>query len=1226
MSEFGFSSIILCDSAASEKHETKHSDLNDKFIFLLCGGGDSFRGDHYRILVINAPEDYMIQDDYQWMRDNLGFLIDTEWKAIFDFDCDGRILKFFESEGMVVKETTADEFDDKSEFNLSHPDQLQRLVDDIQHSEKQPSWIFVNGRDTEKSYSPLQWNTSRARSFKKAVQFFSSVFPDGRANVVFLLFSSDIDVLHIAANEFLTVFPDQWMCVVEEEDTGKKWVDKLKDQYLIDSAERIVVGMQWSHVNETVLRLQTPKKIRECEIPTSTGAKVKMDYSMMNRLPDIEVLGCNDCDVEYQRHDEEQKRKLEKDEEQKFYRGQPPTWWNFWFPNNQVCEREIHSKLRNTVEQALGSVDHDFVDRVRIYHQPGAGGTTSAKHILWTLRKLFRVGIVKNCSNRLSSEQIQKLVSQIMDFHGYQENERAKAKPVLLLLDNPEEETESLLLSETGEKAKVMVRPSDKNRIVCVFLECLRITQISTPDSSVAKTFDHKCVYLKHELSRREIIWFKNKGQALKDDFAAHAFYSVDPESLISFNILKSNFSKEFMSKTVEALVKAITNNKERKLLKYISLLNSFDIQYRGVPLAAFDEMMRECRTVQKKVTSNRWENELSDAFHVLVYEKSESGIGYTRALCSKNALLAKESLEALLRISDVKETVSDTALGFFKCNVFAVSCKSREKLLNIVKDVLKKRQRLPNGVHCGDFSPLILHIIETESSEKAQTVLMEGHELTDDPFVAQQLARLLYIKLQKWDQASTVIKSAIDQLPDNSYLLDTYGRIYEKQLSSEYAGFKNGLKRLTLTRMTEVIDLGLKGIEMFQKGQSASEQEKTANDVGYYGELDIICILMDYLMCCDAFQNESEGDLRTLLRKLLLHEKFIPSQFHILADVRGRDYIQILKGLKPRVDTVLKRLEDEKLELKQNPKYSQPPPGSLVKMKETLNHYFGEDPDKLPQDLPENDQCTFRRGQIFRLAGNNMKSIFDLRWKREGEKILTKVHQIIMNNICSGSASASDYLIAISTNLALTSINPEYWCREIKFETMLEWSKTLYETRQMLGIHSKMNQIYLEPYLFMTMFNWPRENTSQNVMPREVESAVNQWKEEFYKKYPRLKREGKWHHKREATLFFLANGSGMESIYTNKHDHPKVNEERGSEFWHREYTKKKLQRFEGILEPPGTYLNYHFNGTTFNIPTSFPIDDRTWWKKRVYFVIGFSWAGPKAYDVSLEKPSCMQE
>jgi len=243
----------LYDSADSGGRLTERHHLNDKFIHLLCGGGDSFRGDHYRILVINAPEDYMILDNYQWMRDNLSFLIDTEWKAVFDFDCNGHIYNFVESEGVVMKDTVSDEFDDKSESNLRKPDQLQRLVDDIQHSEKQPSWIFVNGRGAEQSCSPYQWNTNRARGFKKAVQFYSSVFPDGRAMVVFLLFSADIDVLVKAAYEFLTDFPNQWMCVIQEDEVGKKWSDKLIDMDLIESDERIVVGMPWSHINETVL-------------------------------------------------------------------------------------------------------------------------------------------------------------------------------------------------------------------------------------------------------------------------------------------------------------------------------------------------------------------------------------------------------------------------------------------------------------------------------------------------------------------------------------------------------------------------------------------------------------------------------------------------------------------------------------------------------------------------------------------------------------------------------------------------------------------------------------------------------------------------------------------------------------------------------------------------------------------------------------------------------------
>jgi len=254
----------------------------------------------------------MIQDNYQWMRENLSFLIDTEWKAIFDFDCGGHIYNFFENEEMVVKETTSDEFDEKSEFNLCNPDQLSQLFDDIQHSEKQPSWIFVNGHGTDQSYSPLQWNRNRARGFKKAVQFFSSVFPEGRATVVFLLFSADIDVPLQAAIEFLTVFPDQWMCVTCESDIGQKWTEKLKYLNLTESDERIVVGMPWSHINETVSRLQMPKKRRACEIQTSTGATVTLPHSMVNGLPDIDVLGCNECDAEYDRHNKEQQENDEK--------------------------------------------------------------------------------------------------------------------------------------------------------------------------------------------------------------------------------------------------------------------------------------------------------------------------------------------------------------------------------------------------------------------------------------------------------------------------------------------------------------------------------------------------------------------------------------------------------------------------------------------------------------------------------------------------------------------------------------------------------------------------------------------------------------------------------------------------------------------------------------------------------------------------------------------------
>jgi len=1168
---------------------------------LLCGGGESFRGDHYRILVIDAPEDDMTQ---QWMRDNLNFLVDTEWKAIFDFDCNEHIYQFFESTGSVVKITLCDEFDDMSDFNMQNPNQLQRLVDDIQHSAKQPSWIFVNGRGAEQSYSLSQWNKKRARGFKKAVHFFSSEFPPGRTTVVFLLFSSDIsDILLKAVDEFCTLFPDQWMCVVQNDDIRQKLTDSVTE-----SDERIVVGMPWCHINESVARLQTPEKTRACEIPTSTGVRVTLANSMLNRLPDIEVLGCSECDMDYERCDKQEQEKLKKTEEIKFYRGEPPTWWNFWF-KTQVCEREIHNDLSRMVDRALrSSSDHDFVDRVRVYHQPGAGGTTSAMHILWTLRKYYRVGIIRICSDRLSSERIDQLVSQIMEYRNYKEDAQTNARPVLLLLDNPDEETESLLLSETNERAKSMVKPGDQHGVFCVFLECLHLTHISTSDS----TNDLNYVSLKHELSQGEIAWFNDKGQTLQEEFDARMANSVNPESLISFNILKSNFNKDFISKTVGALVDAITSEKERTLLKYISLLNSFDS--RPVPLAAFDEMMSSGLPFvqkKKKTTYSHWENELSDEFRVLVVLKTTTH--GTQGLCNTNALLAKESLEALRNTSTGKETISDTALEFFKCSVFGVVSQSVKHLLDIVKDVLKKRQHLPSGEYT-EFSPMILHILQTESSEKAREVLEKGYELTKDAFVAQQLSRLLYIKLQNWSQASVAIKSAIDQLSNNSsYLWDTYGRIFEKQLSYEYEMYKGGAKTLTHDRLIEIIDLGLKGIEMFQKSQNANEQERNPNNFGYHGELDIICILINCMVCCDTFKHDNI----TYLRKLLLDKEFIPSEFRFLTNVKGRDYMRELKDLKAEVDAVLKRLEDEKIELKVDVKYFRLPPDNLVKLKADLCYYFGEGPDEPPTKMFEKDKCAYRQRQIFRLGGTNSKSIFEL--KEKGEQVLVKVSRYIQQNILSGAASARDYLIAISTNLALTSINPEMWCQLINFETMSQWSKRLYDTRQTLSTTHKRTLIYLEPYLFMVMFNWPldtRDNTTQIVAPRVVKDALAQWKVEFRIKYPyvRLKTEGRSHVEKETTLFFLASGIGMESIYTPEHVSllPTVR------FWQQPHIQKKLRRFEGILESGGKFVNYRYGESVLNFPTSIHIEDRSWWGKKVDFVIGFTWAAPKAYGMKL--------
>ena len=1198
--------------SGQNQSKTRNDQLNKKFLHLFCDGEENFYGDHYRILVINAADKHM---DEKWMEDNLKFLCELEWKAIFDFDYDGKICQFFQNQEEVIKITMSDEFNSLSDFNCHEPDHLRSLFEDLKSS-VHPSWVFANGyigNSSEARLAPAQWKRKKADGFKKAVRFFSSEIPSGRATVVFCLFSNDTDVILEAAEEFLACFPERWLCVTESESVGNPWFEELIRRHCIEpNEERMVIGLPWNHIDQTFARIHAPKQRVVCRLSTSTGTMVELNTSVMNQLPDIEVLGCNECDAESELMDQAHRDDKQKDEEFKFYRGESPSWWNFWYPN-QVCEREIHSELKKCVEDALSSTcEDDIIDRVYVYHQPGAGGTTSAKHVLWDLRKQYRVGIVRNITDHHTGEQIKQLGEQILKLYQYQD---PHPKPIVLLMDNPDEETGYLLLRELEEISKKMKRhgDDDQNHVVCVFLVCMRQTRISV--SKHMNKHDPKHICLRHELSEREKNWFRDKAKTLQTRFDAKDKRTVDPRLLISFNILKENFDEKFICRMVKDFVADIQDIRERKLLKYISLINAFDLDCRPLPSSAFDGIMIDMpwtpgQRMGKNAKLNRWEVKLSPAIRILMNESSKPAMGYIHSLRITNPLLSLKILSELQRSDSSAEPVSSIALELFHCkDMFEVSSITRDKLLDVIKDVLKKRRHLPNGLPEHEFAPLILHIMDTESMDKAAQVLKEGYDLTRDAFVAQQIARL-FIKAQDWDCAFQYAEIATEMVHDNSYLWDTYGRIYEKKLATELDKEEDDDKQFSTQEFIRIADFGLAGLEIFRKVQTLNEREKLPHNADYFGELRMIITILDCLMRIKAFDSVED------MREFLVTERYVPEHLLVLSNVNGLNYVQELKNLKENVDKVLNHIEDEKLQLRDDMKLPRVALDNLVTLKKKLNKYFGENEDLPPNDLTESEQCHYRRRRIFTLASNNMKSIFDLRWQKKDRDTLKGIREIIGKNVSSDYVKANDYLILISVNLALTSVDPEF-CTDVDFALMVDWSSKLYETRE------TMNTIYLEPYLFFALFHWPRDSTERGAT-KKTEIALRQWKDAYNKKYPRQCHEDKPYHirKKDATLFFLANGNGMESIYTMFEDHStmRANETRGSTFWRQPDTIRKLQRFQGTLLSGGKEVQVQTSKLT--IPTSFPIRDRSMWMKKNYFVIGFSFVGPKAFDVTLQDPA----
>ena len=1188
--------------------------LEKKFLHLLCGGEEVLRGDHYLILVLNAPDS---SATVEWMEKNLSFLRNLEWKVIFDFDSQGKICEFFRCQ-CEVKITMPDEFDTDSDGYTS--DQRQSLIDDIKNS-VQPSWIFVNGYASNEPLLPVQWKRKRSESFKKAVQFFKSQIPPGRATVVFLLFSKDTDIMVEAADEFFMCFEDNWLCVAESNDIGWSFTAELQRRNWVESPEeRTVIGLSWGEVNKTVTAIKPARKQTECMIPSSTGLPVILDPGTISELSEIVVLGCNACEDEVKQLDRAQKESLMRTEEIRFYRGGSPSWWNFYF-KNQICRREIHNSLHSKVKKVLDSTSNDaVVDRVRILHQPGAGGTTLARHILWDLRREYRVAVVHNCEDHRSSEKISRLAKQILKLYQHEEREDAKCKPVLLFLDNPEEETEYCLFGELTEIAKRIRRYGEQSQLICVFLVCLRLTQIEpVQDSKKGRSSDSNHVSLHHSLSDRERTWFQSKDKALQEEFekALKEEDAVSPKLLISFNILKENFDKDFIQRMVREFVANITDEKERRLLKYISLINTYDLEFRPLPLAAFDNMMAtvEWKSCAKKENVKKqqhilWENNLSGALRILMNESSERGMGYIQSLRLTNPLLAEEVLNCLKKkeMSGEVETVCDIALEFFHCEeVFKVQSCPRERLMYVVKDVLNKRRRRADRTPEQKFAPMILHIMaenENSGAENACKVLEEGYNLTEDAFVAQTLARL-FIERKQWDPAFMFAEVATNMVPKNSYLWDTYGCVYEKRLLAEREKYTSDVNWLA-----SVVQLGINGIDIFRHVQNLSEEEKFPNTAGYYGELRIIINVLECLKCFDEFRYPA------CLKQFLIEDDYIPQHVLPLTDMSGHNYVEDVKKLKENVASVLHYLEDEKLQLRSE-KFHRYEHDSLDKLKLKFNDYFGEDSDDPPEGLSEQKQCYYRQRRIFKLASNNTKGILELRWEEDGFARLVKIRDIVSKNIRSKEVDAIDYMTAINVELALrslTSATPqlqsEFTCN---FDDILQWSLKLYNGRR------KVHATYLEPYLFLTMFNWPRENSRPLVTPPVIETALKEWKDAYNEKHHRQRDEDRPYRKKDVTMFFLASGNGIESIYAwyDEQGFPRTNDAIAA-FWKEADAAKNLQRFKGTLCSGGRKVEYCFEGSTLHIQTSFPLD-RVMWNKKVAFIIGFSWIGPKAFDVRLD-------
>ncbi|PVD23709.1 hypothetical protein C0Q70_16982 [Pomacea canaliculata] len=673
----------------------------------MCGGGDKLEGNFYRILA--TPSMNVSHPDFS---QNFQFIFNMDWRCILDFDPvsdkDG-LYSYAEKEKEQVynKKTT------KNVIQSSDDPQEERTCEQFQDLMESPhkQWILCNGcaSDGEEGLQVIEWKQRRSEGYREVVRLLKKSIPKGRGVILILVTSHD-DVFIEASEELLLKFKNQWLMIAESKRFADAWVEGLKKRNMNIDENRCIYKFSFFEVNKAVIQLLGSPVLSDgqCVVATTSGVQTELGNKVKQELCDLDVVSAEQC-------------------------------------------KEAESLLEELKNEY--AVDHQNFRNVEIYHHPGAGGTTVAMNVLWDLKSAYKCCRVK----RITKETAR----QIFQLYELGESQRVYRSPVLVMLDNEDEE-------KVGSLKKFIDEECDRrglNTVVCVFLSCLRRMNLS-------EEHERTNVVLTQKLSQREVQFFLDKYETLKQKFT-DSKGGTNPDSLLGLNIMKENFNEDYIERTVKMLLEEFQEGKEKTVLKYVALLNHYDLSFQGIPLSCFDPLMVHD---SPKV----WDVHMP-AYPLLTFTYNMHLSGRTKCLRISCHLLCKYILDISL---DNGQSHGDLMEEFLWGPIIQRSKRdvAYRELLRIVNEIMKKRCWADDKTR-SKFSPFIQSLIAEDKYESAAKCMELVFEHTDDPMLAQQMARF-FSSCNNWDNAVKWADKAIEKLPQNCYLLDTKGQISKSRLS----------------------------------------------------------------------------------------------------------------------------------------------------------------------------------------------------------------------------------------------------------------------------------------------------------------------------------------------------------------------------------------------------------------------------------------------------------
>ncbi|KAM9540281.1 LOW QUALITY PROTEIN: sterile alpha motif domain-containing protein 9-like [Salvelinus alpinus] len=182
------------------------------------------------------------------------------------------------------------------------------------------------------------------------------------------------------------------------------WKDlSLTEACRIDIERRCIYELSLAEISGTVLSLYSDNHRSRRFLLGLGESKVLLERKVESCLGILDILCVNQCEGG-NRH------KLTMDN---FYKGGKVEWWNFHFSEQPgkmpFIKRDKFNYIKDTIIPDLLSLKRPSCVFLNLLHEPGCGGTTLAKHMLWELRDKFCCAVLKD-TNAVPTEVAQQVV------------------------------------------------------------------------------------------------------------------------------------------------------------------------------------------------------------------------------------------------------------------------------------------------------------------------------------------------------------------------------------------------------------------------------------------------------------------------------------------------------------------------------------------------------------------------------------------------------------------------------------------------------------------------------------------------------------------------------------------------------------------------------------------------------------------------------------------------